>query len=740
MAEKAVNTEALKKVEDQLECTICLQPYANPKLLPCFHVFCKHCLEQIVLYNRDGPSLTCPTCRLPIPLSPSGVIALQPAFHINHLLDIRDTLQKAKVSHETLCENCKKAQATAFCHDCGKFTCGRCTKVHQLWGEFREHKVVEISEIQEEEFSRSRSNSMVLYCSKHPKRELKIYCETCGDLACINCTVRFHLGHQYSRVADLLPKHRGEIQAHLRPVREQLETVERALRVLDIRANEIVGQKTAIEGDIHTKIDQIHKALDQRRAELTDQLDQTIQQKLKSLAAQRERLEMIQAQLASCLQYMEGSLTTNTPAEVLAMKEPVIQQIKGIATDLGPDLLAPQETEADLRLVTSALDEECQSIQKVLSGDGKVDPRQCYIVGANPECTILGEKAEFTLETVDKKGQELVVPVEDISAELVHCTDNTTTQCELKSKGKGKYTVTYTPATRGRHQLHINIGQVPIGCSPLPVTIKLPLHGLKIPVVTIRSLSNPKGVAVSDKGHILVGEGGGKNQISVFAPDGQKLRSFGKIHTPWGICLDQHNRILVVGHTDHQIHQFTPNGEHLQSVGSRGNDRLQFRSPVGIVHNAKSQKFYVTEWGNHRVHILNEDLSFFGMFGTHGNRFGQLSNPAGVATDSKGNVYIGDHGNHRIQVFSSEGQFVRVLGTKGRGPGQLDRPHDVYIDDTDTVFVVDFGNDRISVFTTQGQFLMSFGQEYFTDPIGLTMSKDGFVIVSDYTKKSVLMF
>ena len=49
MAEKATAKEALEKLKNKLECTICLTDYTDPKLLPCFHVFCKKCLEPLVI-------------------------------------------------------------------------------------------------------------------------------------------------------------------------------------------------------------------------------------------------------------------------------------------------------------------------------------------------------------------------------------------------------------------------------------------------------------------------------------------------------------------------------------------------------------------------------------------------------------------------------------------------------------------------------------------------------------------
>ena len=42
---QAVTKQALEKLEGQLTCAICLDAFKDPKLLQCFHVYCKDCLQ-----------------------------------------------------------------------------------------------------------------------------------------------------------------------------------------------------------------------------------------------------------------------------------------------------------------------------------------------------------------------------------------------------------------------------------------------------------------------------------------------------------------------------------------------------------------------------------------------------------------------------------------------------------------------------------------------------------------------
>ena len=82
--------EVLEKLKEQLNCSICLDTYADPKLLQCFHVYCRKCLVPLVVRDEQGElGLTCPTCRQVTPIPAGGVAGLQSAFHINRFLEIR---------------------------------------------------------------------------------------------------------------------------------------------------------------------------------------------------------------------------------------------------------------------------------------------------------------------------------------------------------------------------------------------------------------------------------------------------------------------------------------------------------------------------------------------------------------------------------------------------------------------------------------------------------------------------
>ena len=88
----------------------------------------------------------------------------------------------------------------------------------------------------------------------------------------------------------------------------------------------------------------------------------------------------------------------------------------------------------------------------------------------------------------------------------------------------------------------------------------------------------------------------------------------------------------------------------------------------------------MVEEGNHRVQILNPDLTFASMFGSRGTENGQFINPCDVAFNSCGDVFVLDRGNLRIQVFTSGGEYVWQFTKREYIEGGLKSPQTIAID------------------------------------------------------------
>lgn len=98
-------------------------------------------------------------------------------------------------------------------------------------------------------------------------------------------------------------------------------------------------------------------------------------------------------------------------------------------------------------------------------------------------------------------------------------------------------------------------------------------------------------------------------------------------------------------------------------------------------------------------------INFVSKFGIGGSGNGQFANPAGVATDASGNVYVSDQNNHRVQKFNSAGVWQQTFGSGyGTGNGQLGFPSGVSVDGSGNVYVVEVLNNRVSKFNSAGVY------------------------------------
>ena len=726
--------DALKKLDAQLECSICFENFKQPKLLPCFHVFCKSpCLEKLVA--KDGHSLTCPTCRHIVPLSAKGVDGLQSDFHIDRLFEIRDAFNKAAEPTETQCGSCGDERATGYCRDCGDFLCRECEAAHKKMRKLQKHKLLTLEELKTQAASFVTPKEEILRCQKHSNKKLKIYCETCKELICNDCTIRLHRDHNYDLLADVFHKHKEELVSSLKPVKQKLRTVQQALKAFDTRAKKINDQRATLEAHIHKEIDQLHQLLDQRRAQLVGELDMLTQQKIKSLAAQRDQVEITQVKLTSCLEYAEGGLQTGTESEVLTMKAPVLKRIGQISAEFDPDTLQP-ETEADLEIIKQNIRQECNKFLAIADGKS-FSFENSQTTGDGLKGAIAGEQTDIVFQAMSGQSKAYTDKI-NLKA-ILERKDRV--QCEVVKQQNGQHKINYRPVKRGKHELHLTVDGNPVRGSPFPIAVTPSLQSLNKPVRVVRGLNNPRGTAINSQGQMIVVEGNG-TCVSVLTPESEKIRTFdiqvlpNKQPGAYKVTVDKDDNIYVTDHDNHQIQKFSPEGEFVAAVGGRGSNQLQFKYPVGICYNHRDNNLYVADQNNHRVRVLTTDLKYVRSFGTTGNGKGQFQKPIDIAFDDANNLYVAEYGNHRVQVLSNEGRFLRAFTQKAYGQ-QLDHPNAITIDSSNTVYVSENGPHCVSVFTSQGDYITTFGGEgseegQFKHIYDLSVNNSDSIIASDH--------
>ena len=101
-----------------------------------------------------------------------------------------------------------------------------------------------------------------------------------------------------------------------------------------------------------------------------------------------------------------------------------------------------------------------------------------------------------------------------------------------------------------------------------------------------------------------------------------------------------------------------------------------------------------------------------------------LSRVSGVSFDARDNLYVLDGGNQRVLVFNPAGKFIRKIGKKGAGPGELISPVGLALTKDGYVAVTDLGRPGVSLFKTDGSFVKNI---MLGDSLGFPAIQNGTV-------------
>ena len=738
-------SEALKKLEEQLTCSACQERFQEPRTLPCLHSFCFRCLQQLPLTAQGANHLiSCPSCHQTTPLSDKGKADKFPAaFIVNSFLDIHELLQKVSGSKKTDCDNCDKGGAASYCKQCGHFLCQPCVDLHKRWRDFSKHELTGVEEVA------TRAAQLIpikepptMKCDAHAE-PLKIFCETCHQLICHDCTIKLHRDHSYDLVTAVFPKHKQQIERELQQVKEQLSISDAALQSLKDRAGQIFAQGNEVEQQIHTATQQVVKALQESEMQLREKVKTGVQHKLQVLSQQIETVETNLDQLKNCQEFVEQGIRVGTQQRILTVEHQMVEHMRAVSSLVTSSEQQPLKESNVMFTVNKEVLSQCSKLGEVNSS--LTVASQIVAEGKGIEWTTAGEETSFELIPSSQAISLAPLLLDLLSCQLITPNSSQPTECTITPTQQGIYTVHYTPTVRGLHQLSVTVGGSNISNSPSKVCVLPSLEMRDHPLHTITGLYGPWGVAACENGEVVVTDCA-RHNISVLRIDGKKVREIGskgsgkgQFLTPRGIALTHDGRLFVADQDNHRLQVLTLEGDFVASVGEKGDQALQFNSPFDVAVLPSCELVFIVDRENNRIQVLKDDLTYSHTIGSSGSEKGQLKHPYGIACNSHREVYVADRGNCRVQKFTPEGQFISSFDTvKTRRGTDCCEPVAICFDSTDTVYTCEHDNGcephvyHVSVYDSKGRFLKSFGREDLHRPHGVSADSTGNLFVIDH--------
>ncbi len=305
MATASVPVEA-----DDKECPVCHELFTDPKLHPCGHLLCRHCL---ISWLQSKAQAHCPLCRCVIvdPKERTDGKSLEDiadGFHTDLAMAALVESQQL-LSKDHPCESCVTETATSVCLNCNCFLCSNCTAGHKRLLVSRHHTVEELSSLTADKLAASRPS----FCAVHADEVSKVYCPTHGASICLLCATTQHRQCPEVRTLETKVEEARAVLAELAATLSAGETeLERAISQMDQHLRDTEKRTRAAIAEIEAMCDRLESAVKECRRRMKEL----------ALCACSDVKEAVE-EGKTCLLQRRGKLTSH---------KTVIQRVEGILT------------------------------------------------------------------------------------------------------------------------------------------------------------------------------------------------------------------------------------------------------------------------------------------------------------------------------------------------------------------------------------------------------------------------
>ena len=172
---------------------------------------------------------------------------------------------------------------------------------------------------------------------------MEIFCETCDKVICQHCTVRIHRDHEYDLVNDSYPKHCQKLEECLSPVKGKMEDVKKVLSKIAKREDEIRERGEGVLEEIHEMVEEMMNVLRESERKLSEEAKRVTDAKLEVLSGQAKSAQISLSLLEHIEDYVEESVKTGTPQEVLGSKKQMMERMSEVTTQINVEELEPKE-------------------------------------------------------------------------------------------------------------------------------------------------------------------------------------------------------------------------------------------------------------------------------------------------------------------------------------------------------------------------------------------------------------
>ncbi|XP_078581873.1 tripartite motif-containing protein 3-like [Branchiostoma floridae x Branchiostoma japonicum] len=608
MASRPVSAYRQRILDDHLSCSICHEPYARPKDLPCQHSFCQECLEKQQRAST-GRSLQCSVCHHLVTLPPEGVAGLPN----NHLL-------------ANLCEEfSKKTQVGAQKNRCGF----------------------------------------------HPTKDVDLFCQQCEVPVCSECISDGHPGHKVTGIKQVAEQIKTNIKEQLNSGQQKMETFSAFLKKIQDVQKRLKGNKTQVQQEINKAYEVQVQKLQEQRDGLLASVDKSHHDNMAVLDGQTDIVLTQLTELSRvCEELVEQddpvSLTQDMHlaqklAEFETTQTPEICETKlcrfepkkpGIFIELG-------------KVTSTSMSNKQALVQTRETNTGQVKRTESVLLTcpvSDVDSIKVGQSLSWTRkvrfgEEGSGKGEFKCPLGAAVSQDNeVYITDGTSRIQVFTMDGIyiREFTTTLPGETGEEFQpddvaVDRNGNLWVVGDDHV---VQYSREGTGLVKIDLPHVEWHRGIAVAmATEQVIVTEYYRQNgQLRGFKQDGSEVSTYGSGHQmspepcrSIHVTVDGEGNILVTDNNNHCVHVLDSEGKFKFKFGSEGSDESQLNDPQGICVDGMGN-IIVADRGNSCVKMFDSQGRFLCHIGSG------MEGPFGVAVSPGGDVVVTDVGGDTASV------------------------------------------------------------------------------------------
>ncbi|XP_023933334.1 tripartite motif-containing protein 2-like [Lingula anatina] len=257
-----------------LTCSICLEEYEDPRLLPCYHTFCLACISD----HAKGTLTTkrtfqCPVCREDVQFPPGGLSELKKNFAFCKAKDIINQQQIEREASENVKSNVEAVtQAVA---------------------------------------------QLSIGCEKHPGNELKYYCEDDDTVVCADCALADHYRHGILPVEEVAKSNREKIENALVKTLAKINVFKEAVAEETTNECEDSRIRTATINTIERQTQHICTLINERKETLISEVNSAYDLRMTQREVNKDNLELHHASLQSVCDFAQQLVANGTDSDIM---------------------------------------------------------------------------------------------------------------------------------------------------------------------------------------------------------------------------------------------------------------------------------------------------------------------------------------------------------------------------------------------------------------------------------------